>query len=420
MNGLQTSIKVTGLGVITPIGIGLNQFTTALKNGTTNFSTIEFEQNQALFSFPIAQVNNFNLSELVSQININEIVMEKTKRLRNISTSASFGVYCALEAWADAGLKDANIDLSRVAIVSSGTNTQQATLKIMQDKYREKLQFMNPNYGLNFFDTDLLGVVSELLGIRGEGHAIGAGSASGNMAIIQGTRLIRSKEYDLVIVVAPLMDLSIYEFQGFTSMGAMARIGEGIDPSQICRPFDKGHSGFVNGQSAGCLILESQEHAAKRGKKAYGSIAGYGLSMDANRNPNPALEGEQTAMRSAMVSAGVAPDEISYVNTHGTASSIGDKTEVEALLSIGLEGVKANSTKSLIGHGLSAAGVVECIASLVEMRDNFIHQSHNLTDPINDKIDWIKQESHPMIIEYAMSNNFGFGGINTSIIIKKN
>lgn len=420
MNGLQTSIKVTGLGVITPIGIGLNQFTTALKNGTTNFSTIEFEQNGALFNFPIAPVNNFNLSQLVSQININEIVMEKTKRLRNISTSASFGVYCALEAWADAGLNHANVDLTRVAIVSSGTNTQQATLKIIQDKYREKLQFMNPNYGLNFFDTDLIGVISELLGIRGEGHSIGAASASGNMAIIQGARLIGSKEYDLVLVVAPLMDLSIYEFQGFTSMGAMARAGEGVDPSQICRPFDKAHNGFVSGQSAGCLILESQEHAARRDKKAYGSIAGYGLSMDANRNPNPALEGEQRAMRGAMVSAGVGPDEINYVNTHGTASSIGDITEVEALLSIGLKGVKANSTKSLIGHGLSAAGVVEGIASLVQMRDNFIHQSHNLINPISDKIDWIKEESQSMSIEYAMSNNFGFGGINTSIIIKKN
>lgn len=420
MKGLQTSIEVTGIGVITPIGIGQNQFTTALKNGTTNFSLIEFEQNGDSFSFPIAQANNFNLSELVSQMNINEIVVEKTKRLRNISTSASFGVYCALEAWADAGLKNTSIDLTRVAIVSSGSNTQQATLKIMQDKYREKLQFMNPNYGLNFFDTDLIGVISELLGIRGEGHSIGAASASGNMAIIQGARLIRSKEYDLVLVVAPLMDLSIYEFQGFTSMGAMAMAGEGVDPSQICRPFDKAHNGFVSGQSAGCLILESQEHAAKRGRKAYGSIAGYGISMDANRNPNPALEGEQTAMRSAMVSAGVGPDEINYVNTHGTASSIGDKTEVEALLSIGLQGVKANSTKSLIGHGLSAAGVVEGIASLVQMRDNFIHQTHNLIDPINDKIDWIREESQSMIIDYAMSNNFGFGGINTSIIIKKN
>ena len=418
--GLETSIKVTGMGVVTPIGIGLNEFTRALKNGATNFSQVEFEHEESLFIFPIAKVNNFNLSELVTEINIDRKIIDKVKRLRNISTSASFGVYCALEAWIDAGLDDTNVDLTRVAIVSSGTNTQQDTLKIIQDKYREKLQFMNPNYGLNFFDTDVVGVLSELLGIRGEGHVIGAASASGNMAIIQGTRLIKSKEYDLVLVVAPLMELSIYELQGFTSMGAMAVIKDGQSPSEICRPFDESHCGFIYGQSAGCMILESEEHASKRGKNDYGSIAGYGLSMDANRNPNPSVEGEYNAMRAAMINAGISSKEIDYVSTHGTASSIGDKTEVEALLSMGLEGVKANSTKSLIGHALSAAGVVESIASLIQMRDDFLHHNNNLINPISDKIDWIKGEPQSKIMNYAMSNNFGFGGINTSIILKKN
>lgn len=420
MSELRNGIKVTGLGVITPIGIGLKQFTGALKNGLTNFSTVEFEHSGSLFSFPIARVDDFGLSGLVAKMNINDAIIEKAKRLRNISASASFGVYSALEAWADAGLKDAEVDLTRVAIVSAGTNTQQATLKIMHDKYREKLQFMNPNYGLNFFDTDLIGVLSELLGIKGEGQSIGAASASGNMAIIQGARLIKSKEYDLVLVVAPLMDLSIYEFQGFTVMGAMARVQEDGSPSEICRPFDKAHCGFVNGQSAGCMILESEEHAAKRGRKAYGSIAGYGLNMDANRNPNPSVEGEQKAMYTAMIDAQVRPAEIDYVNTHGTASGIGDETEVAALLSVGLSGVKANSTKSLIGHGLSAAGIVEGIASLLQMQEGFLHQNNNLINPISDKIDWIKEKSQSAIVNYAMSNNFGFGGVNTSIILKKN
>ncbi|WP_136667785.1 beta-ketoacyl synthase N-terminal-like domain-containing protein [Flavobacterium sp. H122] len=420
MKRLETSVKVTGMGVVTPIGIGLSQFTSGLKKGTTNFSRMEFNHSRSSFSFPVAKVNDFNLSGLIGEINVNERIIEKTKRLRNISASTSFGVYSALEAWADAGLTDANIDLTRVAIVSGGTNTQQASLKEIQDKYREKLQFMNPNYGFNFFDTDLVGVLSELFGIRGEGHVIGAASASGNMAIIQGARLIKSNEYDLIIVVAPLMELSIYEFQGFTSMGAMAVISEGMDPSEICRPFDEAHCGFVNGQSAGCMILESEEHAAKRGKNAYGSIAGYGLNMDANRNPNPSIEGEEKAMRSAMINAGVNFQEIDYVNTHGTASKIGDKTEIEALLSIGLEGVKANSTKSLIGHALSAAGVVESIASLLQMKYNFLHPNNNLINPINDKIYWIKEESKSMVLNYTMSNNFGFGGINTSIIFKKN
>lgn len=419
MNEKRTNVAVTGLGVITPIGIGQTQFASGLKKGTTNFSIMELEQSGTRFNYPIARTDNFNLSELVANLNINEDIIEKVKRLRNISTGASFGIYSALEAWTDAGLSNADIDLSRVAIVSGGTNTQQATLKAMHDRYSEKVQFMNPLYGLNFFDTDLIGILSELLGIKGEGHVIGAASASGNMAIIQGSRLLKSKEYDLVMVVAPLMELSVFEFQGFTAMGAMASLKEGLNPSEICRPFDQAHCGFVSGQSSGCLILESEENASKRSKEIYGLVCGYGLSMDANRNPNPSKEGEKKAMLAAMANAKVSCSEIHYINTHGTASGIGDETEVEAIVEAGLEGIKANSTKSIIGHGLSAAGVVEAIACLLQLKNGFLHKSNNLIDPISNKIDWVKDAEYPKVLNCVLSNNFGFGGINTSIIFKK-
>jgi malonyl-ACP decarboxylase len=420
MSSSKNRIEVTGMGVITPIGIGLHQFTDGLKEGKTNFSLAEFEHNDQHFKFPIGKVNDFNFQEKMTEINLNEGIINKAKKLRNISVSAAYGVYCALEAWADAGLQNTPVDLTKVAIVSGGTNTQQASLKILQDKHREKLQFMNPNYGLNFFDTDIIGILSEVLAIKGEGHSIGAASASGNMAIIQGSRLISSKEYDVVIVVAPLMDLSIYEYQGFTTLGAMAGIPEGAGPAEICKPFDAKHCGFVYGQSSGCLILESGEHAAKRGKHSHGSIAGYGINLDANRSPNPSVEGEQKAMQAAMMKASVSPKQISYINTHGTASVIGDITEVEAILSAGLEGVKANSTKSLIGHGLTAAGVVESIAGIIQLKENFLHPSHNLINPISDRIDWIKGGAQQVSLDYVMSNSFGFGGVNTSVIIKNN
>ena len=239
---LKNNIEVTGMGVIAPTAIGLDQFETALKNGKTNFSTIEFELGNRKFRFPVARVDNFNFHERITEINLNEEVFLKVKRLRNISLSTSFGLYCALEAWADAGLENAGIDLSGVAIILGGSNTQQATLQAEQNKYRENLQFLNPNYGLNFYDTNLIGVLSEVLSIRGEGYSIGASSASGNMAIIQAHRLISSNEYDVVLVVAPLMDISVYEYQGFTSLGAMAVFTENANPAEICRPFDKAHA----------------------------------------------------------------------------------------------------------------------------------------------------------------------------------
>ncbi|HVI45324.1 MAG TPA: beta-ketoacyl synthase N-terminal-like domain-containing protein [Chitinophaga sp.] len=420
MSVSKHEIKVTGLGVITPTGAGQHQFTAALKEGKTNFSAITIAYSDQELRFPLGKAADFDFQSSVAAINLDSSVIDKAKRMRNISASTLHGLYCALEAWVDAGLNDADIDVARVAIVSGGSNTQRATLQMTQDKYRGKLQFMNPNYGVNFFDTDVVGVISETLGITGEGHSIGAASASGNMAIVQGYRLISSGEYDVVLVVAPLMDLSVYEYQGFTVMGAMAAIPAEAVPDAVCRPFDNAHGGFVYGQSAGCLILESAIHTARRGKRAYGTIAGYGIGIDANRGPNPSVAGEKNAMLAAIKAAGITPGDINYVNTHGTASPTGDKTEVAAMLAAGLAGVRANSTKSLIGHGLTAAGLVECIASLIQMKGNFLHKSHNLLNPISDEIDWVKDTISITAIDYTLSNSFGFGGMNTSIVIRKN
>ncbi|MCB9298321.1 MAG: polyketide beta-ketoacyl:ACP synthase [Lewinellaceae bacterium] len=410
-------IAVTGMGVITPAGVGKGPFGDALKAGRSNFRALALEQGGQRFQYPAGLVDGFNFREAISRLSISPELAAKCQRMRNLSKSASFGLFCALEAWADAGLEEASPDMERVAIVSAGSNTQQAGLLAIQEKYREKLQFMPPTYGLNFFDTDLVGAISEILGVRGEGHSLGAASASGNMAIIQGCRLIQSGEYGLVLVVAPLMDLSIFEYQGFTSLGAMAELRAGDLPDAICRPFDEAHRGFVHGQSAGCLILESAEHAARRGQESCGHIIGYGVNMDANRNPNPSAAGERKAMAAAMASAGLSPEDIQYVNTHGTASPTGDQIEAEALLMAGLKGVKANSTKSLTGHGLSAAGLVECIATLIQMQEGFLHPNLNLQHPINDQINWIGPQAQKAEITYALSNSFAFGGLNTSIII---
>lgn len=417
MNSNKSSVAVTGLGAVTPIGIGKEALTTALKEGKTNFTLISLEGEDEKFEFPLGQTNDFDFKSFVLQTHLSENIIAKTKGLRHLSKSTAYGMYCALEAWADATLP-ASTDMSKVAIVLAGSNTQQETARSTYNKYKGRLQYLTPQYGFSFLDTDLVGLLSEVLGVKGEGHAISAASASGNMGIIQGVRLINSGQYDVVIVVAPLMDLSLLEYQAFTVMGAMASSSAYPDPAMLGRPFDQAHGGFVYGQSAGCLILESETHASQRGKSIIGSIAGYGVCMDANRNPNPSDKGEHQAMIAAMNSADIQASQIDYINTHGTGSVVGDKMEVSALLLAGLEGVKANSTKSLMGHSLSAAGVVEAIASLLQMNAGFLHKSHNLHDPINTNIDWVKEAVSEVNIRYALSNSFGFGGINTAIILK--
>lgn len=415
MSGM--SVRVTGMGIATPVATGCESYAAAIRTGETRFSILSMESGGETFRFPFSGLNTSSFQPLMEKLPLDGDIIRRAKQFRNVSYSTHAGMYCALEAWADAGLHGDNTDLSRVAVISCGSNTQHAMYKDIIDKYHDKLRFINPAYGFGFFDTDIVGVLSELLKIRGEGYCTGAASASGNMGIINGCRLLLGGEYDVVLIVAPLMDLSVFEYQAIAALGAMAPVAD--VPSAICRPFDKMHNGFVYGQSAGCMILESAAHAAGRNRSSYGTIKGYGVCMDANRNPNPSAAGEKTAIVKAMAAANLAPRQISYVNTHGTGSKAGDLAEVEALLGAGLAGVRANSTKSLIGHGLSAAGVVEAITTLLQMNAGFLHPTSNLEDPVTEEIDWVRGTMIAADIEYAVSNGFGFGGINTAIVLSK-
>ena len=418
MQNYCKTVVVTGMGVVTPIGIGVPEFTSSLKNGKSNFSVLEAKLAGRTLRFPTGRNDAIEFEKKIDALNIDTYLKKKVARMRHLSASTAYALFCVLEACADADWQDVIPYTSKVAIVSSGSNIQQAMLFDYYEQYRERLEFLNPNYAVNYFDTDIIGVISEILNIHGEGFSIGAASASGNMAIIQGCRLIKAGECDIVIVVAPLMDISVFEYQAFTSLGAMACLRENDVPAETCRPFDRDRKGFVYGQNSGCLILEAEAHAAKRNKNAYALMEGYGISLDANRGPNPSIEGEKHAMMKAIEQAGISARQIDYVNLHGTASVVGDSIELQAVLSSGLHGAKANSTKSLIGHGLSAAGLVEAIACIVQMREGFLHPNQNLTNAIPGDIGWIKEKSEKVDIAYSLNNSFGFGGINSSIVIK--
>lgn len=408
---------VSGMGIITPIGIGLPNFTRELKKGTTNFSYSTLSNEASSVTIPCSTVPSFEYKIEIEKLALSENLKTKAKRLRNISKSTEFGVFCALEAWADAKI-DAkeNINFERIAIISAGTNLQQATMDETFTKYREKSQFINPNYALSFFDSDIIGIVSELLEIKGEGYSIGSASASGNMALIQGDRLIKSGNYDFVLVVAPLLDPSIFEVQAFHGIGAMAKVNHEKTPEQICCPFDESHAGFVYGQNAGCIILQSSQFPEQSSANLYGSIVGCGVALDGNRNPNPSIDGERRSMEQALKNAKIEPDAINYINSHGTSSPTGDDTEVHAIIAAKLNNAKINSTKSLIGHGLTSAGLVESIACCIQMKGQFLHATNNLKHPINNELDFIKETIQNSKIKYALNNSFGFGGVNTSIL----
>jgi malonyl-ACP decarboxylase len=215
------------------------------------------------------------------------------------------------------------------------------------------------------------------------------------------------------------MDLSHWECRGLRAIGAMGSDRYADQPAQACRPFDRDHDGFIFGESCGAVVIESAESSMRRGVKPYAALRGWGIAMDANRNPDPSLEGEMAAIGKAFEASGWKGPMIDYVNPHGTGSIVGDETELAALRACGLTDAYLNATKSLIGHGLSAAGAVEVVATLLQMQAGRLHPTRNLENPIDSSFKWVTSNSTEHQIDNALTLSMGFGGINTALCWKR-
>jgi malonyl-ACP decarboxylase len=214
------------------------------------------------------------------------------------------------------------------------------------------------------------------------------------------------------------MDLSYMECQGFRALGAMGSDKYANEPSKACRPFDKNRDGFIYGEACGAIVIERADHASNRQIKPYSAITGWGMAMDANRNPNPSYDGEVTVIKKVLKQANLQPKEIDYINPHGTGSGIGDTTELNAIRDCQLSHAYINATKSITGHALTAAGTIETIATILQMKESTLHPTKNLEDPMDDSFNWIKETPTPHKIQNALSLSLGFGGTNTAICIQ--
>jgi malonyl-ACP decarboxylase len=271
---------------------------------------------------------------------------------------------------------------------------------------------------MSFMDTDLTAICTAEFAIRGMAHTVGGASASGQLAIIQAIEAVASGQVDACIALGPLMDLSHWELRAFRSLGAMGSDLYADDPAAACRPFDRARDGFIFGESCGAVVVERKTQG--RGHVCpYGRLTGWAVAFDGNRNPDPSLEGESAAIRRAMQKAGYAAPAIDYINPHGTGSVRGDEVELDAIRSCGLAGARLNATKSLIGHGLTAAGAVEVVATLLQMRSGRLHPTRNLDDPLDPSLNWVRGEAVAHSIERALTLSFGFGGIYTALCIER-
>ncbi|QFQ28657.1 beta-ketoacyl synthase N-terminal-like domain-containing protein [Bacillus thuringiensis] len=399
------NLHISGIGVTSAIGQGQEAFSTAMLEGRSTFDVMKRPGRQRGTSFIGAEIASLSFPERIGK-----------KVLRSTSWSGQVALATLYEAWQDASLDE--INPRRIGLIIGGTNVQQRELVTTFESYVDNVPFIRPSYALSFMDSDLCGLCTEQFGIQGFAYTLGGASASGQLAIIQAAETVLSGRVDVCIAVGALMDLSYLECQSFHALGAMGSDRFADIPAKACRPFDRDRDGFIYGENCAALVVERAGLTSRRDRKSYAEILGWSVSADANRNPNPSCEGEMRVIRETLDRAGLAPEDIDYINPHGSGSVIGDETELKALYDSGLKHAYINSTKSITGHGLSAAGAVEVAATVLQMKAGRLHPSLNLENPISPHFQWGLKQPVKHRIEHALSLSIGFGGINTALCLR--
>ncbi|ELR68270.1 3-oxoacyl-[acyl-carrier-protein] synthase, KASII [Fulvivirga imtechensis AK7] len=419
----KNKVGITGMGIVSSIGGDVSSFCNSLKSGISGIRQTSRKKEPKVAVDIAAEIQDFSFQALLDRFE--DVPDEKSRHARRLGQRAPFviqtSIISAIEAWHNARLFDNKPLPEWVGLIVAGQNSTQNYQYDLMPKFRKNPEYLSPRYALEFLETNQVGVLSELFGIQGEGFVVGGASATGNVGIIKGYQQVLSGFTDVCLVVGTIADLSPMDIQGFINIGAMGGKKYIDQPEKACRPFDTQHEGFIYGQASACVILESESSATRRGVPFLSEIKGGSLNLDSNSSANPNVNGESKAMLSALEQAGLSISDVDYINTHGSSSSLGDKTEAEAIKNVfgsHSPDVWLNATKGLTGHCLYSAGVVEVVATVLQMREGFLHPNKNLEDPVLKDLKFCGAEAVNHQVNVAMSNSFGFGGINTSVVLE--
>ena len=407
---MSRRVVVTGLGAVTPIGNNVDDFWTSVKAGKIGFDHITKFDTTDYKCHIAAELKDFNPQDFMDR-----------KAAKRMEPFSQYAVAAAKQAIDDSGLDIEKEDPYMVGCaIGSGIGSLQAMERETQKLYEKGPNRVNPLLVPLMICNMAAGNVSIQFGLKGKSINDVTACATGTNTIGEAYRSIQYGEADVMVAGGTEGSVCPIGIAGFTTLTALSTVD---DPAKCSLPFDKNRSGFVMGEGAGVVILEELEHAKARGAKIYAEVVGYGCSSDAYHITSPQEDGAGAAraMTNAMSDAGVTPADVKYINAHGTGTHHNDLFETRAIkLAFGDEAanLKINSTKSMIGHLLGAAGAVEFITCVKEIQDGFIHKTVGYETP-DEEIDLnYCKDSYEEPVEYALSNSLGFGGHNASILLK--
>ncbi|MYN13710.1 beta-ketoacyl-ACP synthase II [Pusillimonas sp. TS35] len=408
---MKRRVVITGLGIVSPVGNDLDSAWDNIVNGRSGISGITRFDASAMNARIAGEVKGFDVTQYIS-----------AKDAKTMDTFIHYGLAAGLQAWRDSGLALTDAQLERAGIIlGSGIGGLQRIEETQTEYLARGPRRISPFFVPASLINLISGQLSILLGLKGPNYAVVSACTTGLHSIGDAARLIEYGDADVMIAGGAESTVSPLGIGGFAAMRALSTRND--DPATASRPWDRDRDGFVLGEGAGALVLEEYEHARKRGARIYGEFAGYGMSADAHHITSPDKEGPCRGMLNALRNGGVNPDEVQYVNAHGTSTPLGDKNESDALkLAFGDHAYKlvVNSTKSMTGHLLGAAGGIEAVFTTLAVYHQVSPPTINIfnQDPECD-LDYCANEARDMKIDLALSNSFGFGGTNGSMLVRR-
>jgi 3-oxoacyl-[acyl-carrier-protein] synthase II len=428
LKNYRKRVVVTGLGPVTPIGIGKEAYWESLIQGKSSFKRIAFPNRDiAQYRSQIgAPIEEFDLFQYV----------ERTKRSKYLGRTSRFAVAGTRLALRDAGIElEFNqedkgqyqlkgIDSFQMGVILGVGVEAMELLEHYHERFLSKgMRGLSP-FGLpNIYLSAITSHVTEHFTLRGTSYAVSTACASATHATINSFLQIQGGSEDLMVTGGADACMTPYVFAGFDVLRAMSTRND--EPHKACRPFDRERDGFVMGEGSGVLVLEELDHALKRGAHIYGEIIGFGMTADAYHLTEPEPEGKalSKAIRDALQMGSVRPEEIDYINPHGTSTPLNDKVETKVIKNVfGKQayGIPISSTKSITGHLMGAAGGVEAIATVLTIENGIIHPTLNyeFPDPECD-LDYVPNEARKKDVKIALSISAGFGGVNSAILFKR-